>query len=99
MKIGNTFCNFFLKADNVHVYQYMHLDNTFNVLSNGTNYKSQFHRYMGDFGGKFDFSQFSPKLFKRACHKPLSFDNVKLECVNSQIFFKLKQWKAFTDYF
>ena len=38
-------------------------------------------------------------ILKRACHKPLSFDNVKLECVNSQIFFKLKQWKAFTDYF
>ena len=41
LKIGNNF-NFFLKADNED--QYMHLDSTFNALSNGTNYKFQFHR-------------------------------------------------------
>ena len=34
--------NFILKADIEE--QYMHLDRTFNALSNGTNYKSQFHR-------------------------------------------------------
>ena len=30
----------------------MHLDSTFNALSNGTNYKFQFHRYMGVLGEK-----------------------------------------------
>ena len=34
--------NFSLEADIEH--QYMHLDSTFNVLSNSTNYKFQFHR-------------------------------------------------------
>ena len=34
--------NFFLKADIED--QYMHLDSTFDALSNGTNYKFQFHR-------------------------------------------------------
>ena len=34
--------NFFLKADIED--QYMHLDSTFDALSNGTNFKFQFHR-------------------------------------------------------
>ena len=42
--------NFFLEADNDD--KYMHLDRTFNALSNGTNYKFQFHRLMGVFLGK-----------------------------------------------
>ena len=33
---------FFLKVDIEH--QYMHLDSTFDALSNGTNYKFKFHR-------------------------------------------------------
>ena len=41
LKIGNNF-NFFLKADIED--QYLHLDSTFDALSNGTNYKFQFHR-------------------------------------------------------
>ena len=41
LKIGIIF-NFFLKADIED--QYMHLDSTFDALSNGTNYKFQFHR-------------------------------------------------------
>ena len=36
------FFNFFLKADIKD--QYMHLDSTFDALSNGTNYKFQLHR-------------------------------------------------------
>ena len=43
----------------------MHLDSTFNILFNGTNYKSEFHREMGDFWGKVDFSQFSPNFFNK----------------------------------
>ena len=39
LKIGN---NFFLKADIED--QYMLLDSTFDALSNGTNYKLEFHR-------------------------------------------------------
>ena len=42
--------NFFLKADIED--QNMHLDSTFDALSNGTNYKFQFHRQVGDFGEK-----------------------------------------------
>ena len=42
----------------------MHLDSTFDALSNGTNYKFQFHRLVGDFW-EIDFSQFSPKVFNR----------------------------------
>ena len=34
--------NFFLNADIED--QYMHVDSTFDALSNGTNYKFQFHR-------------------------------------------------------
>ena len=30
----------------------MHLDSTFDALSNGTNYKFQYHRKVGDFGEK-----------------------------------------------
>ena len=41
LKIGNNF-SFFLKADIED--QYMTLDSTFDAISNGTNYKFQFHR-------------------------------------------------------
>ena len=43
--------NFFLKADIED--QFMHLDS--DILSNGTNYKFQFHRKVGDFWGKSGF--------------------------------------------
>ena len=41
LKIGNNFY-LFLEADIED--QYMHLDSTFDALSNGTNCKFQFHR-------------------------------------------------------
>ena len=40
----------------------MHLDSTFDALSNGTNYKFQFHREVGEFGGKLIFCNFHPKF-------------------------------------
>ena len=53
--------NFFLKADIED--QYMHLDSTFDALSNGTNYKFQFHHLVGDFWGKkLIFRNFHPKF-------------------------------------
>ena len=60
----------------------MHLDSTFDALSNGTNYKFKFHRKVGDFGEKVDFfailsdffllfSSPEPKAFSTSSPEPL----------------------------
>ena len=43
----------------------MHLYSNFNALSNGTNYKFQFHKKIGVLGEKVDFLQFSPKVVSK----------------------------------